>query len=108
METLTQRETLEIFEYADGHLFWRVARSSRAPAGKKAGSLHPSGYIKVGVNGHNYPIHRLIFLMHHGWLPKNVDHRDLNKLNNRTENLRSAATTKNTCKGGIRAKNNSG
>jgi hypothetical protein len=42
-------------------------------------------------------VHRLIFLMHHGYLPKYIDHINGIKTDNRIENLREATISDNSC-----------
>lgn len=83
-----------LFEYRDGELFWKTFRRGVRKS-RKAGTIR-GGYNDVRIDGKNYGIHRIVFLMHHGYLPIEVDHIDLNKLNNNIENLRAATHKENT------------
>lgn len=42
----------------------------------------------VNYKSHNLLVHRLFFYWHNGYLPKLVDHKDTNRLNNDIKNLR--------------------
>jgi len=46
--------------------------------------------------------------MHHGFIPKEIDHINGNRLDNRIENLRSVNTMQNTYNGRLRSTNTSG
>lgn len=96
------------FEYKNGTLYWREDRKSNKVKNKQAGSVHVSGYIVVRLQNKLYFLHRLIFLYHHGFLPKNVDHIDGNKQNNKIENLREATTQENQFNAKKSQKNTSG
>jgi len=48
-------------------------------------------YLRVCIDGKPQALHRMIFLYHHGYLPKVTDHIDGNRLNNRIENLRDVS-----------------
>ena len=76
----------ELFDYKNGEL-WRKP--------EKAGTLDGSGYVQTGIKGVYYKNHRLIFMMHHGYVPDYIDHIDGDKANNRIENLRAASHSEN-------------
>ena len=52
-------------------------------------------YLRIGVNNKSFALHRMIFLYHHGYLPKVTDHIDGNRMNNRIENLRDCTQSEN-------------
>jgi len=119
MTTLTQEEVRRLFEYRDGNLFWKnrprsdfksdLAWKQWNPkhAGKKAG-CHSMLYASVAINKVHYPLHRIIFLWHHGYLPEIVDHADCNPKNNDITNLRAATKAENQRNSGMFAHNTSG
>lgn len=93
---MKQSEALALFEYRDGALYWKLAVNPRAPAGARAGSLNRRvNRVYVRVNRVNYLRSRLVFLMHHGWLPDQVDHIDCNRTNDDVKNLRAATKNEN-------------
>jgi len=92
----------ELFEYRDGELFWKRESS------KALGSLSGRGYLSVTWKGISCRVHRVIFAMHHGFYPKQVDHIDGNKLNNKIENLRASNNSQNSFNKGLSSRNTSG
>jgi hypothetical protein len=95
-ENLTQDYLLSLFDYRDGVLYRKVKPSrSHVDIRKPAGTVNASGYITIGISGKVYRAHRLIFLMHHGFLPKLIDHIDGDKKNNNIENMREATKKQN-------------
>ena len=106
-DSLINKEMLlSMFDYRDGKLFWKIAKGTAL--GAEAGSIHKSGYKLTGVNKRLYMNHRLIFLMHYGYLPKHLDHIDGDKTNNRIENLREATHQENIWNRKIHKNNKSG
>jgi len=96
------------FDYhQDGYLVWKI-KCKRANIGAKAGVVHPNGYLRTGINGKVYLNHRLIYIWHHGVLPKMVDHIDGNKLNNDIANLRSTNDVTNQQNQKLKITNTSG
>jgi hypothetical protein len=103
---LTQERVLSLFEYRDGVLIWKPRPLSDFVstrgfriwntkfAGKVAGS-RKAVYAIVAIDAVNYLQHRVIFLMHHGYVPEFLDHIDHDCKNNRVENLRPADKSQN-------------
>ena len=92
---LTQELVREVFEYReDGRLIHKKARGG-AKVGAEAGMLNRLGYREVRVLGKLCLSHRIIFLYHHGYLPKILDHMNGVKADNRIENLRECTVGQN-------------
>ena len=96
MKELSEKQLLEEikkkFEYRDGNLYWRKGH------GKKSGKLIGGGiglYKVCAVNRVPYYQHRLIFLYHHGYMPKYLDHINNERRDNRIENLRAVSARQN-------------
>jgi HNH endonuclease/AP2 domain len=93
---ITQEIAHQLFEYRDGELYWKVKPCRRDPIGTKAGHFDSArGYTSINYKKKRYYLHRIIFLMQHGFLPAEVDHIDGNKANNKIENLRVCSHSEN-------------
>lgn len=65
-------------------------------AGKIAGTINQIGYRQIAINSKRYLGHRLAWLVVTGEWPNGMlDHRDMNRANNRFENLRLATKAQN-------------
>lgn len=96
-----------LFQYQNGNLIWLVSKG-KAKKGQIAGSPDKQGYLIVRINGKAYKAHRLIFLLHKGYLPQFIDHIDRDPSNNCIENLREATNSQNQANSKLHAKNSSG
>jgi hypothetical protein len=105
---LTKELADSLFEYREGMLFWKEDRGYCKIKGKKVGSVTKAGYFESKLNGKCFKVHRAIFVMHHGYIPEQVDHIDGNRQNNSIENLRPATPFQNKCNQAIYKSNTSG
>lgn len=87
---LDQKLLHELFEYRNGELYRKVTINNRAKANAKVGCDNGVGLLVVGYKRKLYPVHKLIFIMFHGYKPERVNHIDGNTLNNKIENLRNS------------------
>jgi hypothetical protein len=97
----------ELLEYKEGKLLWKISRRG-ATKGKRVGTQMTTGYRVVTIKWICYCEHRIVFLMHHGYLPTVVDHINRDPSDNRIENLRAADWSSNQHNRAISKKNTSG
>ena len=106
---LTPDRIKELFDYnpATGDLIWKVRRRGRfARPGVVAGCK--SNYIVIAIDCRRYTAHRVIWMLHYGEFPTEIDHINQNKWDNRIENLRLCSRSENTGNVGLRSTNTSG
>lgn len=102
----------ECFEYdpKSGILYWRhrplnhfatlnaYSRCNSQHAGNPAGQLTKPGYLRVLLRAYGYfPVHRIVWKLVYGSDPGDleVDHKNLDKSDNRIKNLRLATSGQN-------------
>jgi hypothetical protein len=107
--SIAELKSLLVYWPETGQFHWKVSKGGMR-AGSVAGSIDPStGYIKIYVRGRNYYGHRLAWAFVHGdWPPKQMDHKNLDRGDNRIANLRPATNGQNTQNREIGARNTSG
>jgi len=84
----TQEELKNHYLYDDGNLISKKTN-------KSVGYKDKAGYLSTTLYKKYFLVHRLIFLFHHGYLPRFLDHIDRNKSNNKIENLRECTYQQN-------------
>ena len=94
---ITQEELNDYLKYEDGFLYWKKVNSNAIKVGNIAGCFQKNGYQILMLNKKFYLVHRLVFLMFNGYMPKIIDHIDGNPSNNKIENLREATQSQNLC-----------
>ncbi|MFK3840087.1 HNH endonuclease [Serratia sp. NPDC087055] len=78
--------------------------------GKKAGTISPQGYEEIQINRSKYKVHRLVWCLHHGEIPINmqVDHINHIRSDNRIGNLRLVNQSQNQRNSTLRKDNKDG
>lgn len=84
MQNLNQKEIRKTFDYdkESGNLI-------RKKTNKPTGTINSLGYSYARFKGKQSLVHRLVYIWHHGKIPKDyqIDHKDHDRSNNRIENL---------------------
>lgn len=99
IHTLDELRTAFRYDPDAGLFYWRVKRSSNQDVGDIAGSRRGgrADYWRLRFDGVEYEAHRVAWLFMTGaWPDGLIDHRDLDKLNNRWLNLRPATVAQNS------------
>jgi len=97
-----------LFNYYNGNLYWKVCKSNRATIGTMAGYQNKQGYKFIRINKKVYPLHKLVFCLFNGYMPKEIDHIDINPFNNKIENLRECTKSQNQHNKKLQSNNTSG
>lgn len=100
----------EYFRYENGSLI-RIKNSGGEKVGSVAGWVtvcNGRHYRKMSIKSKSVYVHQAIFILHHGKLPKYIDHIDGNSLNNKIENLRTASQSQNMANSRKKNTNTSG
>lgn len=107
---ITQNKLVELLEYKNGQLFWKVLsnKNGQRGIGARAGTKHNNGYWSITIDKKPYLEHRLVFFLFNGFMPKAIDHINGDKQDNRIENLRQCTFSENGYNTGISKRNKSG
>ena len=108
---LTQERLKELFDYdpETGNFVRLIGRSGpNARVGDIAGCDNGQGYIRIYVDGKPFKAHRLAWLYVHGHMPKEIDHANRDRSDNRIGNLRDVSRSQNRMNSGAYRNNTSG
>lgn len=104
---ITQDTVRSLFVYKRGQLYWKprppeafanptaYVMWNKRYANTAAGCKNNRGYIRIGIEKRYYFAHRLVWLYHHGYMPKAIDHINGIRHDNRLRNLRPATQMEN-------------
>jgi len=107
---ITQSEPKELLHYdPEIGIFTRLIRTTnRIKIGDIAGTDHNAGYIAITVKGKLYLAHRLAWLYMTGEWPKEIDHINHVRNDNRWVNLQDGTRSDNQRNQSLHNKNTSG
>ena len=88
------KQICDLFVYKQGSLYWKDFKNG-VKKDRLAGTIK-DGYIRISVRSKLLYAHRIIFLMHHGYIPEYIDHINRNRSDNRIENLRECSSSQNS------------
>lgn len=111
-------EILRKLEYNPntGYLYWKEVTVethgdrifNKQFAGKIAGGKHfKSNYLHIQIMGRKYKAHRVAWFLYYGCWPRELDHIDHDRSNNKLKNLREVTSTENSKNRSRRSNNTS-
>lgn len=114
---VTAERVREVFDYnpETGELTYRRTRGGTRSKGDAAGWIcrrslrRGGGYRVTSFNGREYGVHQLVWLWWHGRAARgHIDHINLDRADNRIENLRECSPSENMANRRKQANNSSG
>jgi hypothetical protein len=108
---LTVELIRKLFSYEGGRLFWAIqCHGTHIRFGMEAGTINSYGYRVIVIGGKAYKAHQIAYVLYHGeWLTEGeIDHGNLNKSDNRIENIREATRSQNCANKSFKKTNSTG
>ena len=103
----TLRKLLD-YDEVTGEVIWKQRASTRRRPGDVAGGVSSGKYARIGIEGQQYLLHRIIWKLYTGEEPGYIDHLNGNKLDNRICNLNSTTSSQNNFNRSKNYRNTSG
>ena len=111
IEEIDYQTAREYFNYCPetGVMLWRKSPGGRVAVGREVGPGMNDGYKTVALHGKHYMVHRVIWLLMTGsFPPKQIDHKNQIRADNRWRNLRAVTNQENQCNAKLRDDSTSG
>lgn len=107
---LTVERLKQLLHYDPETGVWtRIKSAGRYPVGSIVGCVQKHGYHTIKVDKKLYLAHRLVYFYMCGeWPQSEIDHRDLDKTNNKWSNLRCSTRPLNLANQAVRKTNKLG
>ncbi len=107
---LTQEYVRKILDYDPeaGIFKWKITRSSNTPAGRIAGTKTNTGYRSIAIGNVHYQASHVAWVYVNGVYPKEMDHVNGDRMDDRICNLREATHQQNQCNRRKQSNNTSG
>lgn len=103
-------ETILRYERETGALYWLASHQRPDRIGERAGWFDTSvGYWKIALGPNTYLAAKVIWcLAYDEWLENNPDHKDLDRGNDRLDNLRKTTKSLNAANSSLNSRNTVG
>lgn len=96
------------YDAKTGSLTWIKPSGKKILTGSSAGTITLTGYRKVRFKGSSYFAHRVAWFLYYCNQPKEIDHINHDRLDNRISNLREVSRKENLRNKGLTKINRSG
>lgn len=84
------------YDLSSGVFRWKNPNRGKAMAGQIINGWMQGKYLSVGLDSQRYKLHRLAWFYVYGRWPKQIDHANGNRFDNRISNLRECTNSQNS------------
>ena len=83
------------YRYEPDGTIWHCQRAKGIRMDRPLGTNTRAGYLTCTINYNQKKVHHVVWFIHKGYWPSNLDHKNKDKGDNRIENLREGASVNN-------------